>query len=175
MEGAGLFIIRCVQLLFVIILVALIGNVMASNIDGHMSAINYALFSVIIAWLACLLGMAGTFFSMLAEGIFSYVLLGLDVLSVIFVFVAAIVIPAKLHAIDCGGQLTVERRGANWIGFGSNDDEKRCRELQATSAFLWFLWAVLCASLVFAVVNLRRMGGGSSRASSAPHMSQVRV
>lgn len=175
MEGAGLFIIRCVQLLFVIIGVALIGNVIASNIDGHMSAINYALFSLIIAWLACLLGIAGTFFTMLGEGIFSYVLLGLDALAVIFTFVAAIVIPAKLKAPNCGGELTVARRGINWIGFGSNDDEKRCRELQASTAFLWFLWATLVASLVLTLVNFRRAGGGKSGGSSAPHMSQVRV
>lgn len=174
MAGLGVYIIRGIQLAFVIIIVGLIGNVIASNNDGHMSAINYALFAVIIAWLACLLGLAGAFVTMLAEGIFGYILLALDALAVLFVFVAAIVIPAKLHAVDCGGQLTVERRGANWIGFGSDDDEKRCRELQASSAFLWFLWAALVASLVLGLVGFRR-GGGSSGGSSAPHMSQVRV
>lgn len=174
MEGAGLFIIRCVQLLFVILIVALIGNVISDNIDGHMSAINYALFAAIIAWLACLLGIAATFFTVLGEGILAYVLLGLDALAVVFTFVAAIVIPAKLGDVNCNN-VSVERRGVRWIGFGSNDDEKRCRELQASTAFLWFLWATLIASLLLALVNFRRSGGGSSGGSSVPHMSQVRV
>ncbi|CAK7221665.1 hypothetical protein SCUCBS95973_004575 [Sporothrix curviconia] len=174
MEGMGLFIVRCVQLLFIVICVALIGNVIASNNDGHMSAINYALFACIIAWVACLWGMASAFVSMLADGIFAYGLLAFDILAVLFTFVAAIVIPAKLKAVNCGGELTVERRGSGWIGFGSADDEKRCRELQASTAFLWFLFATLVASLLLTLVNFRR-GGGSSGGSSAPHMSQVRV
>ncbi|CAK7242747.1 MAG: hypothetical protein STHCBS139747_004246 [Sporothrix thermara] len=174
MEGPGLFIVRCVQLLLIVICVALIGNVIASNINGHMSAINYALFACIIAWIACLWGMASAFLTMLADGVFAYGLLAFDVLSVLFTFIAAIVIPAKLKAPNCGGDLSVERRGANWIGFGSDDDHKRCRELQASTAFLWFLFASLIASLVMTLVNFRR-GGGSSRGSSAPHMSQVRV
>ncbi|CAK7230554.1 hypothetical protein SBRCBS47491_007623 [Sporothrix bragantina] len=174
MEGTALFIVRCVQLIFIVICVALIGNVINNNINGHMSAINYALFACIIAWVACLWGMISSFVGMLAEGIFAYGLLAFDVLSTIFVFVAAIVIPAKLHAVNCGGDLSVERRGVGWIGFGSEDTEQRCRELQASSAFLWFLFATLVASLVLTLVNFRR-GGGSSGGSSAPHMSQVRV
>ncbi|CAK7206225.1 hypothetical protein SEUCBS139899_009012 [Sporothrix eucalyptigena] len=174
MEGAGLFIVRCVQLIFIIICIALFGNVINNNIDGHMSAINYALFAAIIAWVACLWGMIATFLSVLTEGIFAYGLLAFDVLAVIFVFVAAIVIPAKLKAVNCGGDLTVERRGANWIGFGSVDDEQRCRELQAGTAFLWFLFAALVVALLMTLVNFRR-SGRSSGGSSAPHMSQVRV
>ncbi|KIH94316.1 hypothetical protein SPBR_06233 [Sporothrix brasiliensis 5110] len=173
--AAAQLIIRGVQLLFVVIIVALIGNVINNNINGNMSAINYALFATIIAWLACLLGLAGAFVSMLTEGIFLYALLALDVLAIVFTFIAAIVIPAKLHAVNCGGDLSPENRGAGWIGFGSLDTEQRCRELQASTAFLWFLWVALIASLLLGLFNLRRGGGGSSRASSAPHMSQVRV
>ncbi|CAK7262636.1 hypothetical protein SEPCBS57363_000167 [Sporothrix epigloea] len=174
MEGAILIILRCVQLLFIIICVGLIGNVIATNVNGHMSAINYALFACIIAWIACLWGIAAAFFTMLAEGVLAYALLAFDVLAVLFTFIAAIVLPAKLKAVNCGGDLSVERRGTNWIGFGSLDDEKRCRELQASTAFLWFLLATLVASLMLTLVSFRR-SGGSSAGSSAPHMSQVRV
>ncbi|CAK7272955.1 hypothetical protein SEPCBS119000_005399 [Sporothrix epigloea] len=174
MEGAILTMVRCVQLLFVVICVSLLGNVIAENVDGHMSAINYALFACIIAWIACLWGLAASFFTILAEGALAYALLAFDVLAVLFTFIAAIVIPAELKAVNCGGDLSVQRRGANWIGFGSHNDEKRCRELQATTAFLWFLLATLVASLLLNLVSFRRMGG-SSAGSSAPHMSQVRV
>ncbi len=171
----GQVIVRGVQLLWLILLTALLGNVIASNINGHMSAINFALFATVISWLACIFGFAAAFVGSLSSGIFAYIPLGLDGLSVLFTFIAAIVLPAKLHAVNCGGSLTVQRRGVNWIGFGSNDDEKRCRELQASTAFLWFLFATLAASTALSAMASRRYGGGGSMAGSGPHMSQVRV
>lgn len=55
---------------------------------------------------------------------------------------------------------------------------KRCREAQASTAFLWFAWAGYMASVVVSVfmsraatVNLRSRTG--SRRGAAPSMAQV--
>jgi hypothetical protein len=61
----------------------------------------------------------------------------------------------------------------NHITNGSPDTGKRCREAQASTAFMWFGWAAFVASLAFSImggsggVNLR---GGLRR---GPAMSQV--
>ncbi|EFW99279.1 hypothetical protein CMQ_5700 [Grosmannia clavigera kw1407] len=168
-------ILRFVQLLWVILITALIGNVIASNHYGHESSINYSLFAVCMAWLALIFGLAtsltgGSF----SDGIFGYVALALDALATLFTFIAGIVLAAKLKAVDCGGDLS--RRHSSWIGFGSSNDEKRCREIQASTAFFWFLAATLAVSLAMSVMGgMGRRIGGSSGGSSAPHMSQVRV
>lgn len=167
-------LLRLIQLVWAVIITGLIGNVIASNIYGHESAINYSLFAVIMAWLALLFGLlvslGGSSFD---EGIFSYVSLALDGLASLFTFIAGIVLAAKLKAANCGGDLS--RRHSSWIGFGSDNDEKRCREIQASTAFFWFLWVTLCASLALTIMGGMGRRYGSSGGSSAPHMSQVRV
>jgi hypothetical protein len=171
---AGSTIVRGVQLLWIVLLVALLGNVIYDNINGRMSAINYAMFATVIAWLACLLGIAAGFVSMLSEGALGLGLMVLDGLAILFTFIAAIVLPAKLKAVNCGGDLSTEKRGSDWIGFGSENPEKRCRELQASTVFMWFLFFTLAGSLGLGLITGRR-GGRSSGGSSAPGMSQVRV
>lgn len=168
-------ILRLIQLLWAVLITALIGNVIASNISGKQSSINYSLFSVIMAWLALLFGLAlSVTGDSLVDGIFGYVTLALDALALLFTFIAGIVLAAKLKAVDCGGDLS--GRGSDWIGFGSHNDEKRCREIQASTAFFWFLAATLAVSLAMSIMGgVGRRYGGSSGGSSGPHMSQVRV
>lgn len=164
-------ILRGLQFLWALLTIALIGNVIDNNRTGSESAINYAMFSVIIAWLALLLGLAGAFVSAFSEGIFGWAALALDAAATLFTLIAGIVLAAKLHSVSCGGDLT--SHSSSWIGFGSSNDEKRCRELQASTAFLWFLSACLAGSLVMTFLNHRR--GGTSSVSTGPHMSQVGV
>lgn len=65
----------------------------------------------------------------------------------------------------------------NEITNGSHDREKRCREAQASTAFLWFAWAGYMASVIISVFMMRsvgnvrggRAGGGRRR----PNMAQV--
>jgi hypothetical protein len=62
---------------------------------------------------------------------------------------------------------------SNHITNGSHNTEKRCREAQASTAFLWFGWAAFVASLIFSVLGGRgnvNMRGGIRR---GPAMSQV--
>lgn len=44
----------------------------------------------------------------------------------------------------------------NEITNGEHDTEKRCREAQASVAFLWFAWAGYTASLILSFILARR-------------------
>lgn len=46
----------------------------------------------------------------------------------------------------------------NEITNGSGDPEKRCREAQASTAFLWFAWAGYSASWLLSILQSRRAG-----------------
>lgn len=58
---------------------------------------------------------------------------------------------------------------------GAHDYEARCRELQASCAFFWFLWAAFMASLFFSFMSHKSGGGGSARGPvrKGPVMTQV--
>ncbi|KAJ9156316.1 hypothetical protein NKR23_g1380 [Pleurostoma richardsiae] len=162
-------IVRALQLLWTLLITALIGNVIASNINGQMGSINFAMFVAALSWVAALYGLVAAFVESIAIPI---VLLALDGLSTLFTLIAGIVLAAKLHAANCGGNLQ-DHYGSGWIGFGSANDEKRCREIQASTAFMWFLFACFAVGVFFTFMGFRR--GGASVRSGGPHMSQVRV
>lgn len=165
-------ILRGTALLWTLLITALIGNVIASNIDAAgsaMAAVNFTMFVAVLSWIVCLYAIASSFVSALA---FPIVMLPLDALAVLFTFVDAIVLAAKLRAVNCSN-IAAWHFSSSWIAFGSADDEKRCREIQASTVFMWFLWISLTASLFFTFKESR--GGrltGSVR-SSGPNMSQV--
>ncbi|KAK4038270.1 marvel domain-containing protein [Parachaetomium inaequale] len=163
-------ILRAVQLLFIIILTGLVGNLIATNIDAASSAtaaINFSMFVVVLSWLAALLGLATGLVERIAPPVLA--LLGADALATLFTFIDAVVLAAKLKAVNCAN---TDGQPDNWIAYGSADDNKRCREVQASTVFMWFLFATFAAALVLSFLGFRR-GGGSIR--SGPTMSQVRV
>jgi hypothetical protein len=59
----------------------------------------------------------------------------------------------------------------NRITNGSRNMGKRCREAQASTAFLFFGWAAFMASLIFSVLAGR--GNVNMRGVRRPAMSQV--
>lgn len=173
MSGFINIILRATALLWTLLITALIGNVITSNVDATSSAkaaVNFTMFVAALSWVVCLYGIAAAFFSSLARPI---IMLPLDGLAVLFTFISAIVLAAKLRAVNCGN-IPGADLPSNWIGFGSNDDEKRCREIQASTVFMWFLWVCFCGGLFFTVKESRSGFGGSMR-SSRPNMSQVGV
>lgn len=164
-------VLRAFQLLFIVILTGLIGNIIATNINAASSAtaaINFSMFVVVLSWLAALLGLATGLVQRITLPVL--VLFGADALATLFTLIDGIVLAAKLKAVNCSD---TEDRGAGWIAYGSANDSKRCREVQASTAFMWFLFATFAAALVLGFLGFRR-GGGSIR-SSGPTMSQVRV
>lgn len=161
-------IIRAVQFLWTLLITALIGNVIATNYNGHMASINFAMFVAALSWISLIYGLIASFVDSVAIPL---AMLALDGLALLFSFISAIVLAAKLRAVNCGGSHA--GRSSSWIGFGSANTVKRCREIQASTAFMWFLFATLAASMVLGFLSFRRMGG--SVRSKNPHMSQVGV
>ncbi|GAB1313872.1 hypothetical protein MFIFM68171_04082 [Madurella fahalii] len=163
-------LLRAIQLLFIVILTGLIGSVIASNVNAAYSAtaaINFSMFVVVVSWLAALFGLAVGMVERISLPVLA--LLGVDVAATLFTLIDAIVLAAKLKTVNCadtGGQPN------DWIAYGSPDDTKRCRSIQAGTVFMWFLFATFATTLVLTFLGVRR-GGGSVR--SGPTMSQVRV
>jgi hypothetical protein len=164
-------VLRALQLLFIVILTGLIGNVIATNIAAAASAtaaINFSMFVVVVSWLAALLGLACALVERISLPVLA--LLGADAVAVLFTFIDAIVLSAKLTAVNCAN---TDGRSPSWIAYGSANDTKRCRQVQASAVFMWFLLVSFAAALTLGFLGFRR-GGGSLR-SSIPTMSQVRV
>jgi hypothetical protein len=163
--------LRALALLWTLLITALIGNVMANNINAASSAtkaINFTMFVAAWSWVTCLVGLAAVIITALA---IPWILFPLDVLAVLFTFISAIVLSAKLKAVDCGN---FGNQPSSWIAFGSNNDEKRCREIQASTVFMWFLWATFLGCLFFTIKQSSGLLGGRSFGRSKPSMSQVR-
>lgn len=162
--------LRGLQLLWLLLLTALIGNVIATNVAAAGSAtaaVNFSMFVIVITWLSALYGLAAALVQQISIPI---VQLALDGAAVLFTFIDAIVLAAKLRAVNCANTKDL---GDDWIGYGSLNDEKRCRELQASTFFMWVLFATTAIGLGLFTMTWRRSGG--SVRSGGPHMSQVRV
>ncbi|KAH8687551.1 putative Non-classical export protein 2 [Tricladium varicosporioides] len=164
-------ILRGSQFLWTLLTTALIGNAIASAFSGNASSVNYAIFVSVFSWIVLLYGMTAAFVERLAMPI---VLCAMDLFATIFTFIAGVVLAAELKVHSCnnrGYTLT------NHLTNGSHDTEKRCRELQASTAFYWFLFVSFTASLVMDFINrgssmsMGRRGGGIR--SGVPSMSQV--
>ncbi|KAF2262705.1 hypothetical protein CC78DRAFT_309848 [Lojkania enalia] len=147
---------------------ALVGNMIATAFAGNPAMVNYDMF-VATFGMASLLYLLPT--SFLSSWSIPIINTGLDALNVIFWFCAAVATPAYLHVHSCSNSSYTH---SNHITNGSPNTEKRCREAQASTAFLWFGWAAFVASLVISVMDGRGTGanmhGGMRR---GPAMSQV--
>lgn len=168
MSGFINLILRIVAFICTIIITGLIGNVIAK--DDHAStsaraAVNFTMFVAALSWVVCLYGMIATVISSLGKPI---ILTILDGLGVLFTFISAIVLAARIGHPNCSN--TTDRHH-NWIGYGSRDAEKRCRELQASDAFMWFLWVILCGGLFLSLTEMRSPFSASR--SARPSMSKV--
>ncbi|CAJ2503144.1 Uu.00g105380.m01.CDS01 [Anthostomella pinea] len=161
--------LRLLQFLLVLLTTALIGNVIATNwgaAGSAKAAVNFIMFVCALSWIAVLYGLISHFVSAAAMPI---VALALDAAATLFTFIGAVVLSAKLTAVNCGSNF--HNKPSDWVAFGGNDTEKHCREIQASVVFLWFLFAAFAASLFFAFKAFRGRGGSMGR----PSMSQVGV
>lgn len=148
--------LRALQLLWIVLLTALLGNVIATTNNGALvsrAGVNFSMFVTVLAWLGAIYGLAVAFVESLA---IPMAVMAADGLVVLFTLIDAIVLAALLRLPNC----------ANEGGL-----EKKCRELQASTAFMWFLFGTFVASLALAVLGFKRGGGGSVR--SGPSMRQV--
>lgn len=172
---------------------ALVGNMIATAYAGNPSLVNYDMFVAVFSMLTLFYLIPAT----IKESFQGHPLLMvvLDVLNAIFYFCGAVAMAARLHVHSCSNSVsfltsdvissTVEanRDGqsyttTNSITNGSHDTGKRCREAQATTAFLWFGFAAFVVSAVLSGMqsggsgmSMRRGGAGGIR--KGPAMSQV--
>ncbi|KAF4591822.1 non-classical secretion pathway, nce2 component [Ophiocordyceps camponoti-floridani] len=168
MVDCGQLISRISALIWVLLATAVIGNVLHNNINGYMAPINFAMFCAALAWFPALYGFFASFIPAMVCPVF---MIPLDALAVFFTFVGAVVLSGSLGAPNCG-DLHFARHGRHWIGWGAKNDVKRCREIQASTSFLWFLWVSLSFGLIF---SIRSAGSLSFRRRyyPRPNMSQV--
>jgi hypothetical protein len=174
--------------LWTLLTLALVGNVIATAFAGNPPVVNYAIFVSVWSMLVLLFGIVGLFVEALAIPI---ALITVDALSVLFTLTVGIALAAELHAKSCGNQVSLPLRwtfllcvvltlsqsyiSSNKLTNGSHDMSKRFHELQASTAFFWFMFAGFAGSLFFDVT-----GSGSSGISrrggmhkGGPSMSQV--
>ncbi|KAH8770324.1 hypothetical protein BGZ57DRAFT_796627, partial [Hyaloscypha finlandica] len=111
----------------------LTGNVIGDSLNGTPASINYAMFSIVWGWFALLIGITSYFL----EFIPLIVVIFWDTWATIFIFCAAVELAAKLGVHSCFNDDYL--LNTNLIG-GSSNLTKRCQELQASDAFLWFVF-----------------------------------
>ncbi|KAI8935200.1 hypothetical protein NX059_007791 [Plenodomus lindquistii] len=161
--------LRLFQLFCAVLVVALMGNNIARADNGVHSIVNYSLF-VGVFWLFSLLYFLPT--SLMDKFSIPIVDIGLDALSVLFGFCAAVALPAYLGAHSCSNESYTRSNG---VTNSSGSYEQNCRQAQATCAFLWFGWAAFVATLILNFMAGRGSGanlrGGIRR--GGPAMSQV--
>jgi len=161
--------LRGFELFCATIVMALIGNMIATSYGGNNSAmVNYDMFVAVFAMLSLFYFIPTTVMDSFGMPIVN---IALDVLNVLFWFCAAVATAAYLGVHSCNN---AHYTTTNHITNGSPNTSKRCREAQASTAFLWFGWAAFTASMVFSLMAGKGSGanmrGGIRR---GPAMSQV--
>jgi len=163
-------VMRAFQFFWTLLIMALIGNMIASAFSGNPSIINYTMFVSIFSMLSLFYLIPATVKPDLS--FHPLLMVGLDVLNVLFFFCAAVALAAYLGVHSCGNSGYTH---SNSITNGSGDTKKRCHEAQASTAFLWFGFAAYCASAVLS--GLQSRGGGNINMRGirrgGPSMSQV--
>ncbi|KAJ5115156.1 hypothetical protein NUU61_000915 [Penicillium alfredii] len=164
--------LRAWEWLWTLLIMALIGNMIAESFAGNPSSVNYTMFTSAFSMLTLFYLVPASF--NLDWALHPIIMIVVDVLNCIFFFCAAIALAAKLECHSCSNlSYTLN----NEITNGSHNPQKRCREAQASVAFLWFAWAGYMASVFVSIflarsatVNLR---GRTGSARKRPAMAQV--
>lgn len=162
--------LRAWEFLWTLLIMSLVGNMIAEAFAGNPSSINYTMFLAAFSMLSLLYLGPASFNPDWA--IHPIIMIVLDVLNCIFFFCAAIALAAKLECHSCSN---TEYTSNNEITNGSNNPAKRCREAQATTAFLWFGWAGYMASVFVSIILARSSTNlrGRSASRRRPNMAQV--
>ncbi|KAA8641905.1 MARVEL domain-containing protein [Aspergillus tanneri] len=142
---------------------ALIGNMIAQAFAGNPATVNYAMFVSAFSMFTLFYLVPASFNEDWA--IHPIFMIILDILNAIFFFTSGIALAAKLESHSCSNENYTLH---NEITNGSVHREKRCREAQASTAFLWFAWAGYMASAVLSFMMSRKTGV-NLRGRTAPH------
>ncbi|EAU31373.1 conserved hypothetical protein [Aspergillus terreus NIH2624] len=165
--------LRVWEFVFTLLIMALVGNMIDESFAGNPAVVNYTMFAAAFSMF--------TLFYLFPSSMnidwagHPIIVIIVDLLNMLIFLTAGIALAAKLEAHDCSN---LDYTLNNSVTNGSVDPEKRCREAQASTAFLWFTWAGYTASLVFSFLSARRTGADlRSRVGPArgarPSMAQV--
>ena len=158
--------LRGFELFCALVVMALVGNMIASAVAGNPAVVNYDMFAAAVAMAALLYQLPAALVDRYSLALAHVVL---DALNTLFWFCAAVATAAYLGVHSCASPAYTR---SNHITNGAVDSAKRCREAQAATAFLWFGWAAFVASLVVSLLAGR--GAVNMRpAVRRPAMSQV--
>ncbi|KKK23887.1 hypothetical protein P175DRAFT_0480503 [Aspergillus ochraceoroseus IBT 24754] len=167
--------LRVWEFLWTLLVMALIGNMIAGAFAGNPATVNYAMFVSAFSMFTLFYLVPASF--NLDWAIHPIIMIVIDTLNAIFFLTAGIALAAKLEAHSCSNRAYTS---TNEITNGSVHQERRCREAQASTAFLWFAWAGYTASVVLSILMSRRTGvnmrprTGPARGSlGRPSMAQV--
>jgi len=160
-------VLRALQFLWTLLITALVGNVIDDAFRGTSASVNYGMFVAVFSWLVILFGVAAAFVEAVNIPI---ALLVADGLAALFTFIAGVVFAAGLGAHNCNN---FGYTSTNSMINSGGDLKERCQELQASTAFFWFLWACYTASLAFNFMNRGGAGGLRGGSRNGPVMTQV--
>jgi len=159
--------LRGFQLLCTVILMALVGNMVASTPGPDPAMVNFDLFVAAFALLSLFYLFAATWNE--SFEVHPAIMLFLDAANVLWWFIGAVATAAILKAHSCSDQDYLK---SNIITRDGPDMSKRCREGQASTAFLFFGFFAFVGST--AVTFLDSRGRVNLRGPrSTPSMSQV--
>ncbi|KAF1354846.1 marvel domain-containing protein [Delphinella strobiligena] len=164
--------LRGFEFIWSLLIMALVGNMIATAYSGNPSLVNYDMFVAVFSMLSLFYLIPAT----VKEAFQGHPLLMvvLDALNAIFFFCGAVAMAAELHVHSCGNRSYTT---TNHITNGSHNTGKRCHEAQAVTAFLWFGFAAFTASAVLSGLQSRGAGlpsrGGAGGIRRGPAMSQV--
>ncbi|KAL1981755.1 hypothetical protein VTN96DRAFT_2182 [Rasamsonia emersonii] len=143
--------LRGLEFVFTVIVMALVGNIIAQAFAGNPATINYAMFCAAFSMVSLFYLIPATWNDGLAGH--PIIVIIVDLLNAIFFLTSGIALAARLQAHSCTNNNYLAH---NEVTNGSlHHREKRCREAQATDAFLWFAWAAYTASLILSIINAR--------------------
>lgn len=166
--------LRIWEFIWTLLIMALIGNMIAEAFAGNPATINYTMFVAAFS-------MFTLFYLVPASinidwAIHAIFLIAIDTLNAILFLTAGIALAAKLECHSCSNDSYTLN---NEITNGAHNRTKRCREAQASTAFLWFAWAGYTASMILSIIMSRQTSvnlrgrTGPARGVTRPSMAQV--
>jgi len=147
---------------------SLIGNMIAEATGGNPSIVNYNMFVAVFSMLSLIYLIPATIKENLA--FHPVIMVTLDLLNTLFFFVGGVATAAYLGVHSCSNEKYIT---SNSVTNGSKNPSKRCREAQASTAFLWFGFAAYVASSVLSIWKARGSANVRPSIRRGPAMSQV--
>ncbi|BAO41136.1 Non-classical export protein 2 [Kluyveromyces marxianus] len=161
--------LRAVNFVFLIIVLGLTGNLIATR-HRVSSRVNFALFAAVFGMVFdSIYAVLANFISAFAWPI---LLVTWDFLNMVFTFAAGTALAVGIRGGSCSSRHFVRK---NKISENSKD---RCRKAQASTVFLYFSFFIFLVKFVLSVINVISTGGFGTTSTrrggvGAPTIAQI--